>query len=268
MTVSVAQSGRNEVADAGHTSTSVAFSSVPTSGSTIMLAVGIDPEPSEHLITTPSGWTFRGKAGTSVSVYTKVAGATEPSGVTISHASTGYTVALLVELSPGAVYDGSAYGSVLSTTTVTVPAVTPTASSDTLLIALGFDCNAYNIGTPSGYGLLEDQVANVSGHSIRMCSWTQPVNPTSGAYSTTAAVVGGTPATTAGVHIAFSGSPPVDGTALRPARAIECSHRDTGSGRQCVQVGRRAVGRRGLVGRRMGRRHAAVGGCHREMGES
>lgn len=138
--------------------------------------------------TLPSGWTRRAhvfRGGTCLTYATKIAGASEPGTVTCTHVEKGDGWLVIAETD--GVYGGSATGGADAASTQTIPAVTPDAGAETLLLAAMSARLAYDVSSgPSGYSTLEESWWS---GELRELTWYRYIASASGSYSSSCSFV-------------------------------------------------------------------------------
>lgn len=223
----VVQSAKNN--DPGTpTSLAATFASGPTQGNLLVAVVS-----SEALFrnTRITGWRLHrrqtGRAGDTISFFSKVAGASESSTVTALFDSNSRTAMVIFEVS-GADEEGPTEWGERSATTGTSQAgasVTPIAGLDVLLIQVNAANNAQGITTqPSGYTSIAEEVVN-DGNSIRLSTWYKAQTNPSGSYTGGTTVYAGN-VNFNGLHIAI----PAPQTATTLSRRQFQSSNNTGAG--------------------------------------
>ncbi len=182
MALSIVQSAHGEAHSAGHTSVNATFLSTPTEGHLLLIVVSVDEPASIPVpVSTPSGWTAI--TSTNQHIFTKTAGASESTSVTVNHDASLLSAMVVFEFSDGAVLDTHAQSDFVTTTTYSTPSVTPTAGAATMLLILATAQNAYGVASPpSGYTAIDDSVADTGSTSMRVSSWRKNVTA-SGSYS-------------------------------------------------------------------------------------
>lgn len=186
------------------TSIAATFGVAPTAGNlligfTNMVAVGT---PASW----PAGWfevatlpqqTPGGSNGEGMSIATRIAGAGEPTLVTVNGPNFDRRSIHIFEIA------GGSYGTVAMTqtpgsTTVNIPAIGPPAGAAALLLGQVHWAEAVaRLGDPVAYVQETETVPNTGGHSVRCTTWSRAIaaatgGPYSGVATTTGAGIIGT----------------------------------------------------------------------------
>lgn len=185
----IVQKAQGQAGTAG-VSISATFGATPTAGNLLvgfcnMVAVGT---PASW----PAGWTEvatkpeshpAGSHCEGMSIATRVAGAGEPTLVTVGGPNFDRRSLQLVEVA-GGTYDQVVPIGVNGPTWVDIPPLTPPAGHAILLLAQVHWCEAVGRGVdPVGYALEQEQAPNTGGNSVRATNWSRAIPAAAGAYT-------------------------------------------------------------------------------------